>query len=58
MTRAQGPSQATLRLMQAERRYDKITRLPQRRTAKPAPKPKPAPQHSADILPFTGFRTR
>lgn len=52
MTRARGPSQATLQLMQAERRYDKVTRLPQKRTAKPSPK------RSADILPFTGFRTR
>ena len=52
MTRAQGPSQATLQLMQAERRYDKVTRLPQKRADKPLPK------RSADILPFTGFRHR
>ena len=52
MTRAQGPSQATLQLMQAERRYDKVIRLPQKRTHKPSPK------RSADILPFTGFRHR
>ena len=37
MTLAQGPSQATLQLMQAERRYDKVTKLPQQRTKKLAP---------------------
>ena len=52
MTRAQAPPQATLQLMQAERRYDKVTRLPQKRTLKPSPK------RSAGIVPFTGFRTR
>ena len=56
MTRAQGPSQATLQLMQAERRYDKVTKLPQQRTKKLAPKSQL--KHSADILPFTGFRHR
>lgn len=52
MTRTLGPSQATLQLMQAERRYGKVTQLPKRRAVKPPP------QRSADILPFTGFRTR
>lgn len=52
MTRAQGTSQAILHLMQAERRYDKVTPLPQRRA------PKTSPKRSADILPFTGFRYR
>ena len=52
MTRAQDPSQAILHLMQAERRYDKVMPLPRRRTAKRTRK------RSADILPFTGFRTR
>ena len=51
MTRTQGPSQATLRLMQAERRYDKVVPLPRRRV------PKQAPKRDADILPFTGFRS-
>ena len=56
MTRAQGPSRATLQLMQAERRYDKVTILPQQWTTKLAPK---SPlKHSADILPFIGFRHR
>lgn len=51
MTRTQGPSQATLQLMQAERRYDKVVPLPRRRV------PKQAPKRAADILPFTGFRS-
>lgn len=51
MTRTQGPSQATLQLMQAERRYDKVVPLPRRRVRKQTPK------RGADILPFTGYRT-
>ena len=51
MTRTQGPSQATLQLMQAERRYDNVVPLPRRRVRKQTPK------RGADILPFTGYRT-
>lgn len=52
MTRTHAPSHTTLHLMQASRRYDKVTPFPQR------PAGKPSPKRNADILPFTCFRAR
>lgn len=52
MQRRLGPANSTLELMRIAQRYDKVVLLPKRPRS-------PAPQRrEADILTFTGFRSR